>query len=909
MGQRSIVVGGLLALVAGTAWFALAAMTAVPAPGDDASGVGADMPRKGGVGDIEGPPVDRAPAERIAASGDDPVRRPLPAHATWVDVLVVDGASGAPVAGAEVFWTDEGATDFRAGVVGRARADEEASDAIPIEDEAMRAGWRTRSDAAGRARLAVGASLAAAACHGSLYGELRIRANTVTPTGGHRIVLAPDRSVDVRVLGADGVGRGDVPIALSVRDSAGGLAVGHGLDRPVARTRADGHARLRHVQVLADQRASYLANGGDPMCAAFIHVALPGCESVRARIDLDAPPDLVELRLPPTGSLRVRAEFLGAPLPDFRAATLDPAPAEADWRHFRETARQHALVDEAGVAWFDHVPVGGDWRVGSDTALGLEDDVAGPLVAGQVVDVVLAQLSEHACVVRGRALLADGSPLRHADIVLHTQSTKLHWVEARTGEDGGFVAALGNVFAPSVTPELAIDWRPEGAPMRRGAVRALHLRAGVIELGDVRLGEPPVMLRGRITRDGDPYAGPCRIVAMREHVVAGHLPTWGNVHDAHGFVDAAGDLVVHGTITADRHLLRVFAPRTRQDAAIFFVPGAADVLVDLSSAYDLAARVRTPIGASPYSIAAWLVPLAASGQPSTDADQWLAAELEHGSDARIDARWERVRRGRYEMRLCLDAAEAPVHVIEDVLVPPPPGGDPRLADIDLRPTTRVVTLTLCDEVGTPRTDSEGVVLAGSRPAAGPWRGIAFGWPEPSLLLPSGPYDLLVCERGSRPCSVRGDASEVSVRLEAWPTVTVRLADAPPLDGVARVIARLDPIAPAVGADVWQAQSQRGELADLLQPRRRAVRCEDGVVQLPIGDGACVLSLRLEAIARSSGAAARTALLAGVQPATILPSMRTVEVRAPAAAWQAAIAAVTGGATSSAAGEMPGGAGR
>lgn len=909
MRQRSIVVGGLVALVAGAAWFALGPPPDVTAPRDDASGAVADAPRMGSVAEVERPPADQDQAERIAASGDEPVRRPLPANATWVDVLVVDGATGAPVAGAEVFWTDEGATDFRAGVVGRARADEEASYAIPIEDEALRAGWRTRSDAAGRARLAVGAWLEAAACHGSLYGELRIRANTVTPTDGYRIVLAPDRDVDVRVLGADGVGRGDVPLALSVRDVAGGLAVGHGLDRPVARTRLDGHARLRHVQLLADERASYLANGGDRMCAAFIHVALPGCESVRARIDLAAPPDLVELRLPPTGRLRVRAEFLGASLPDFRAATLGAAPQEADWRVVHETAQQHAFVDETGVAWFDNVPVGGDWRVTSDTALGLEDDVDGPLVAGQIVDVVLAQSSEHACVVRGRALLADGSPLRRADIVLRPQSTKLHWVEARTGEDGGFVAALGNVFAPIATPELTIDWQPESAPMRRGVVRALQLRAGVIELGDVRLGEPPVMLRGRVTRDGDPYAGPCRIVALREHVVAGQLPTWGNVHDAHGFVDAAGDLVVHGTITADRHLLRVFAPRTRQDAAIFFMPGAADVLVDLSSAHDLAARVRTPIGASPHSIVAWLVPLAASGQPSTDADQWLAAELEHGSDARIDARWERVRHGRYVMRLCLDAAEAPVHVIEDVLVPPPPGGDPRLADIDLRPTTRVVTLTLCDGVGTPRAGSEGVVLAGRRPAARPWRGIAFGWPEPSLLLPSGPYDLLVCERGSRPCSVRGDASEVSVRLEAWPTVTVRLADAPPLDGVARVIARLDPIAPAVGADVWQAQSQRGELADLLQPRRRDARFEDDVVQLPIGDGACALSLRLEAIVRSPGAAARTAALAGVQPATILPSMRAVEVRAPAAAWQAAIAALTGGTSSSAAAEPPAGAGR
>jgi hypothetical protein len=443
--------------------------------------------------------------------------------------------------------------------------------------------------------------------------------------------------------------------------------------------------------------------------------------------------------------------------------------------------------------------------------------------------------------------------------------------------------------------------------MRRGVVRALGLQAGVVELGDVVLGEPPVVVRGRVTRDGQPHAEPCTFVVERATPRNGKAPTWNRVQERHAHVAEGGAFVVHGDSTPGEHRLNVTSKDANLAAPIPFALGATDVVVALTATQPLAASALLAEDApDDPQIAAILVRATPDDLGRDGAPRRIEAQVMSDQLGRTNLRWAHVPAGRYTLELRLHSQDAPIHAIPDVVVPPPAGGDPRLADIDLRPFVTVLTLRMTTVDG-KELPGVGVALVGPRPSHGVWRGVMFWGQQHKLLLPAGPYDLLACVRGHRPIPGRGTAPAAELRLEPWPTVALRLVDAPPLPGDVQARARLVGPADPAPEQRWAAPWGNGRVADLLQPTLEQTRFDQGLARVPIGDGVHTLAIELrrstkrDAVTVDAEGVMRlptppTANVAPVEPATVLPTAGEVAVRAPAAAWQAALDALGKAAT-------------
>ena len=171
------------------------------------------------------------------------------------------------------------------------------------------------------------------------------------------------------------------------------------------------------------------------------------------------------------------------------------------------------------------------------------------------------------------------------------------------------------------------------------------------------------------------------------------------------------------------------------------------------------------------------------------------------------------------------------------------------------------------------------------------RQVALG--EQSFALPPGPYDLTVCVAGYRPQPLRGDDARAELRLDPWPEAELRLAEPPQLPSGCAAEVRLVATA-ADGAPFATSHGPAGlggiaRLADMWTP------LVAGVARVRIGDGPHAVELALRGPNAPEGTFARVHL-DGARPATIAWTGEPVVVTVPAAAWQAAIAAVTKSAT-------------
>jgi hypothetical protein len=76
-------------------------------------------------------------------------------------------------------------------------------------------------------------------------------------------------------------------------------------------------------------------------------------------------------------------------------------------------------------------------------------------------------------------------------------------------------------------------------------------------------------------------------------------------------------------------------------------------------------------------------------------------------------------------------------------VPPPPGGDPRLVDIDLRERLQLQTIRLFDEAGKPMSRMSGAFFPMGQDPAGDLVGFACHGTETKVPLPRGTTPLLI----------------------------------------------------------------------------------------------------------------------------------------------------------------------
>lgn len=261
-------------------------------------------------------------------------------------LTVVEAATSRPLPGAEVFFTEEPGVAF-----GR-------RDGRHWATRVLEAGARVVADSSGRAALpAVRGRMFVASRTESLFGVAVLRRGMTEAT----VTLEPDRTITVRVTGADGRPRADVDVVLAV-DRVQRLDA-----RASATTNADGIAELPHVQLFRARlpqvepatraRAEQLLNR-----AATLEQAARGERaSVAVNVRVERRQELDSVRQELRGIVRQVLERE-------RRARAQPAsmPVAPTWAEFVVTARAPQLTP--GIARFpaDAVPGGiVDLRLGT----------------------------------------------------------------------------------------------------------------------------------------------------------------------------------------------------------------------------------------------------------------------------------------------------------------------------------------------------------------------------------------------------------------------------------------------------------------------------------------------------------------------------------------------------------------
>lgn len=877
-----------------------------PTPGPDGGGRQQEEDAQADSGRLRGDAAATAPFaddEREAATIDDATpTRPLPADARWVEVLVVDKATGAPAPGAQVHWHDDSAVAYL-----EADDAERWSDAMLAlfrnpEHVASKAGWRVRADGAGKARVTIGKSFTiVGASLGATYGTLQIRGDEAPPAGGYRLELEPDSALSVRVVDDGGRPCAGIGIGL-LATTVGKPDVAVAFSTPLAFCDADGRATLTRlllrcrVDTVLGTPTSWGPNVEAVDSAARlvwrVRAILPGSRDMGVAFDPTTPPtEPLQLRLPPTGRMTVRAELGGAPVKSMRRASIQHVLTEDENPNAERT---QAIADAAGVARFPFVALGARFWVTGDANGGMEQTVDGPTLRGQDVEVVLRSPAD-AAVVAGRLLDAGRQPMRHCKISLHAlgNDLRLH-ATARTDGDGGFVVNLGAVQQPTPAATLWIETLGPNAMPKRAELRERTVRSGREELGDVVLADAPTLVAGTVTLAGEPFAGDAtfEVEVFTPPGDAMSTGRWRPLDDQYGGKDATGRFAIRGNHGPGRYRLAVTCAEALPIDPIEFPIGATDVTVALQPGAQLAASVLLPPGAPIDQLRFTLVPSRPIAEPKRtntflflsprDARRDLTSRLRGDAVADADGqgtiRWDLLPPDTYTLRVELWLQRREVLAIPGIVAPPPGAADPRLARIDLRDAMRVVTLRVRAHDGGELGDAKVTVFAAGPTVGVPWRTTSFWGPPMQLLLAPEPYDLTVCVPGLRPALARGAAPTFDVRMEPWPLVTVRVAGAADLPPGTKVEARF--VGPERPAAPFEDDRFGGDCNDYLYPRSEGVVVEAGVARLPIGDGPHALRV---AIAND---AARTDvdLPAAV---TALPSQAEVAVTIPAEAWQQA----------------------
>ena len=729
-----------------------------------------------------------------------------PSDATIV-VTVLDH-HGACVAGAEVAWLPDGFQSAHA-LVAALPPDRRDDWLADPERLAQRFGNTGHTDQDGRiAVTGHGEHRVVHARAGDHYGLLALSRHEAEPPGGHVLVLEPDRSLRVQVLTADGRPAVGVPIRCRLFDETGVPMLRDDRNQDVTTSSPDGIACFPHLQV----SRRFLTGPGTSWRAS---ISLPGIDDPGLPFDGEAlPEEPLVRRLPPTGAVRVHFAA-NAPLGGAGQAVIlfadEPAALAEEQRGcWRET-------DRAGVAWFAHVPLGqsfvvrtwfGDWH---------EQRFAGPTRTGEVVDVELAPRPDAAVLV-GRFVDPNGTPVGGVTFAGTFCVQTVDGQSASSGElqsaaDGTFAA----VFQPGELQAATLVERWDAAPPRLLVMPTTTLVAGRNSLGDVVLHDGPWLVRGRFVIEGASRASDLRwYVACDRNDGDTTLRTV--VQPLAAWVLDDGRFGVLAPPEPGSHHLVLPASGHRPEQSIGFAPGA-ELVVPVDGGAALTAVLRWPAEATliPCVVLQATVPSSAGSPPVA----W-PTRLD-GDRHRVSFRG--IQPGRYALHVRWRPDEPTWHEVVDVVVPPPPGGDPRLAAIDLRP---LVVRGRLRVLGNAAALANATIEA-RRPDLSRTdqlfhgRGGVFDW----VALTDA--KLLVCCPGHEPVLLDALRSAHDVVLTPWRTRALRLSQLPTSDG-ARWAARALPVPEPVDPTPW------------LFPWHPVV---DGAITLTMRDGPHRLWLRLD----------------------------------------------------------------
>ncbi len=817
---------------------------------------------------------------RASVAVDEDSQRTRPEGAAEVVVTILDKTTGAPVAGAAVRWYDETCWTHLSETQPLLATERNQELSRNGELLARLAGWRTLSDAEGRARVTLKEETTVLARYEGRFGRLVLRANTQPPRGGHRILLAEDRSVSVRVVDAEGNPVADVPVAVAAIDGDRGFAGSFGFVSSARSEAPHGIATIMHLQELAHEAGK--ESGGPERNKPLewrVRLFLTGHTDPGVAFAIDAPPtEPIELRLPACGSVRVRAEFAGKPIPGFVQAWMRHDSEQYDGRH--QTHRT-GRVGPDGFVRFLHVPLGKSYS--SWAMNGLNASFDGPAQPAQEVEVILVP-TDQVAVLAGRLLLPDRSPAVERTVRLRLRgSTVRTSQEVRTDATGRFVAIVGierRDNRENRADEICFELSRKGESTLRADVGPRALRPGLDELGDLLLGDGALLAAGKLVAGGKPFLEPVWLRVERyETADSGRGARWRRVEGALEHKDGQGGFTMRGAAAPGRYRLTVSSQSALPGEPVEFALGAKDLVVNLEAGFAVAASVLLPPKAPAMYLRARWVPATEANLRGRD----LTVEPSHSDGERHDLQWTAVPGGDYSLHLSVFGGMKASVVIPDVRIPLPEGGDVRLQEIDLRTAFQVVELELHGPEGL-LGEADGVAFTSGQTNPAEWVGQPLYSVRPRLLLPVGNYDLLVCVQGYRPVPLRGSSASAVVRLDRWPTLRVVVADIPQLPEKSRLMVLLQPPTEP-GGSTYRTPWSSGERSEYMTPSMNQQTVQNGVAVVTIGDGPHTLSLLLRANRRGHE-------IEGVEPTQVLSSSGEVVVRAPAAAWKAAVDVVS-----------------
>jgi hypothetical protein len=879
MDKRVVLLTTLACLVAACAlglWWLATAASVQPTSDDQSSpGLAAtatEASAAGGDADVAAAVSPSRPA-RSAAAAASASMLPFPDGAQWLPIRIVDARDGEPVADANVGWIGETIESFFA------QQNEFDPDAMllwrSLDLQVERAGWRTTSDGNGIARVTLGRWTTVIAAHDGRFGTLQIHEDTVAPPAGYVLELQPDHECTVQVVDDAGDAVADVLVAVGRYEQDRLVSFWRG--GPAARTSApDGKAVIQHLQELAQEEQT---DGWR------VRTYLPGFDDPGVPISLASPPSApIVLRLPACGRVRAQATVGGSAMPGFTGAML--TAFELRGKGYRpQQAQWLRPVDADGWVRFPHVPLGGEYTVATHTSGRLSTRFVGPSARGQEIVVTIAPARE-TILLAGRIVDDERRPVGDRDFQVEALGVKFRTYSTfRTGADGRFVVALGNARDDNAVDVLRFDSHRHREPPQRVELPPRVLRPGLEDLGDLTIDRGKLVVAGRFVDEHGPCQREVAFWLQRYVPNADGDETWQNVRDVLEYQDEAGNFELRGTVAPGRLRLVFGSHAALPTPPVEFVVGTTDLEIRLSSGHRLAATVLLPKDATENCLFANLLPsttppLAPGTAPDLDryrAEPWT------DDGVRMYLQWPALPAGTYTLALHLWSHAEPVVRIADVQVPGPTGGDPRLAEIDLRRQLRTVQLDLCDASGRPLDAVQGIAFPTRLDPAGVWEGTTLHEATTRVTVPAlGTSELLVAVAGHRPRTVVLSGDRVEVRLDAWQRLELHLRDVPTLPPEVRLVAWLEPTQPSAGT--FRSRWSTGDRSDWFDAPTRNVPVVGGRASLPIGDGPHRVVLRL--LARH-----RLIEITGVTPAVVLPTSEQLQVQVAAAHWAEALATV------------------
>ncbi|MDO8349438.1 MAG: hypothetical protein Q7T30_04345, partial [Planctomycetota bacterium] len=846
-------------------------------------------------------PVADSDAVRAAVATATDQRVPFPDDAVWIEVRVVDKASGEAVPDATVTWTDQ-TTQERITKDTSLSPEDRNWLRRDQEKQSLLYGWQATSDSKGMVRVHLTEQTFVIARHEKRYGTLQLQKNTVPPKDGYRVELEPDIEVLVQVLDAHGQPAVGVPIGVTQNDAQGTL-VQMWRWEPIAITRApDGIAVLRHMQ---DVRAE-AKRDGNVFAQWRTRTFLPGYEDPGVVFSIDAPTsEPIVLRLPPCGSVRVRAELHGAPLALVKTIRLAERRNNANERGgmqmwMMQRASRTRPTDEQGWARFDHMPLGATYQATANVMSGyMTKEFKGPMTQDQEVTVLLA-VGDDQMLLTGRLVDEQQAVLADREFTLNVRG---QWNEQgttfRSDAQGRFLVFLGQFDKDRQQrgrPGMDMEMGPGGGAPRvvivlrqpglllQADLSKREFRAGLQDAGDVVMKPGALVVAGRLVTGDGPCKLPVQPAVERHEVVQGRPePRWRAQRDFQYVKGEDGHFEYRGDAAPGRYRLRFNSNNHLPVEPIEFAIGTKDLVVRIDTGAALAASVLLPKD-SPDGLRAVLTAEGAAPKPF-DAQSWrqgsdrLATQPWSREEGRYQLQWGSIPPGTYTLDLQLWGGNSPLLTIGSVVVPPPQGGDSRLVDIDLRSLVRIATIRLFDDSGKPLDNYGGVFFLAGQDAEKEWLGYDVQGPETKLLLRPQPLDLLVGKRGYRPLMIQCAGAVTDAKLDPWPTVDLLFDGLPELPKDVTLSARL---APRDQRDAkYRSMWDEGDRTELLGAPRSSTKVEHGRARVPIGDGPHDAKVSVGSQRRSVGVE-----LARGEP--VLPDTQRFGVVVPTAALQQAL---------------------